>query len=119
MDHVSDFISSISKSLKCGTIRASKLCIDFRLDVFRYLFKDKGSGKLYERTDFNSEYFSEGWWFVQDKNGDGCCIDFPIKLRPVVKFSPKVYSKSSDGRIVEKLRSYSEMVHITLLKRRC
>ena len=37
LDHVSDFISSVSKSLKCGTIRASKFSIGFRLDVFRYL----------------------------------------------------------------------------------
>ena len=123
LDHVSDFISCIGKSLKCGTIRASKFCIDFRLDVFRYLFnskgKDKGSGKLYEKDDFNSDYFGEDWWFVVDKNGDGCCIDFPVELRPAVKFSPKVYSKSSDGTTVEKLRSYSEIVHVTLLKRRC
>lgn len=123
LDHVSDFISSVSKSLKCGTIRASKFSIEFRLDVFRYLFNSKGrargSGKLYEKDDFNSDYFGEDWWFVLDKNGDGCCVDFPMEMRTAVKFSPIMYSKCSDGRIVERLRSYSEIVYVILLKRRC
>lgn len=49
----------------------TKFCIDLRLDVFS---KEKGSGKLYENDDFNSDYFGEDWWFVMDKHGDGCCI---------------------------------------------
>lgn len=126
LDNVSNFISCVNKSLKAGTVKVYKFCVEFRLDAFRYLFHGKGSsqartsGMLYNQEDFTKEYFPEDWWIVLDKNGDGCCVDFPVELRPAVKFSSIMYTKcQSTDKLVQKPRSFSEIVYVTLLKKRC
>lgn len=115
---------AVANSLKVGCIRSNKFNVDFSLDVFRYLFNNKGSavvrgrGKLYKSSDFN-EQFPEGWSTLYDNLGDGCTIDFPIIMYPTIKYGPKSYCKKSDGSVVELARKFKEIVCISLLKKRC
>ena len=65
LDAVSCLTTAIISSLKWGIIRNRTFCLCFRRDVFRFLFKDSGRsvcrrpGKLYYRSDFCNEFFSE------------------------------------------------------------
>ena len=58
--------------------------LSFRRDVFNYLFKGKGKcvshkrGKMYDRSDFNSDYFNVDSFVYYNKFNEGCCVDFPI-----------------------------------------
>jgi len=63
------------------------------MDVFQFLFSDKGTtpptgrGKFYELEEFSSAYFPAGWHIVYDRLGDGCRVDFPIRLESKLKWS--------------------------------
>ena len=58
-DSVSNFLTGLSGSLKSGAIRKCQFTVEFRMDVFRYLFRDRGTkptrgvGKLYQKVDFS------------------------------------------------------------------
>ena len=99
--------------------------VDFNFDVFRFLFGNKGrtpskgKGLLYDKSDFASEFFHKDWDMVLDRLGDGCRVEFPVQLRPVIKFSKKCFVRDSDGVLIEKPRSFNETLCITLLKERC
>lgn len=125
LDCVSNFVSAVSASLKLGTVRLCKFSVEFRLDVFKFLFDGKGTtssrtaGKLYNRGDFDSKYFPEGWNTVCDKLGDGCEIEFPVQMDIHIKYGPKCYLKDSEGSFSLKPRSFSEVVIVTISKNRC
>ena len=99
--------------------------VDFNFDVFRFLFKDKGrtpskgQGLLYDKNDFASEFFHKDWDVVLDRLGDGCRVEFPVQLRPIVKFSKKCFFRGSDGILTEKPRTFNDIVCVTLFKQRC
>lgn len=90
-----------------------------------YLFGGKGSppasgrGKMYEECDFDSNLFPVDWYVAYDKLGDGCCIDFPVRMLPSIKWSRTVYSKAADGSLVPKAKTFSEMISVTVVKERC
>lgn len=75
---------AVEGSLRRGSIFNSKLTIGFRLDVFRYLFKDK---RDCSRDDFPEEFFPLDWDVVYNKIGDGCRIQYPVSLRPAIQWS--------------------------------
>ena len=56
-----------------------------------------GLGCWYENEDFNTEYFSS-WSKYHDKLGDGCTIDFPIRLHNKLKWSSRTFIKQDDGQ---------------------
>ena len=72
--------------LAVGAIRKCQFSVEFRMDVFRYLFRDRdtkatrGLGKLYQKVDFSEQFFSSEWDKVYDQLGDGCQVDFPIRM---------------------------------------
>ena len=124
-DNVSTLVSSIQSSLKLGVNRSCKFSLEFRMDVFRFLFSDKGTtpptgrGKFYELEEFSSAYFPAGWHIVYDRLGDGCRVDFPIRLESKLKWSSTVYSKQDDGTLLPKPRTFTEMIYVSLVKVRC
>ena len=71
MDNVSNFLSGLSGSLKSGAIRKCQFTVEFRMDVFRYPFRDRGTkptrglGKLYQKVDFSEQFFSEDLWMSE------------------------------------------------------
>ena len=111
----------IHKSLKSGINRNNRLELEFRTDVFRFLFSGKGRtppsgrGLFYDLKDFDTTYFSDNWHIVYDKLGDGCCVEFPLRLESRIKWSAVVYN--SDGSSKPKL--FNEMISVTLVKTRC
>ena len=37
------------------------------------------------------------WWYVANEHGDGVQIDFPMKAKPILSWSPKVFVRSTNG----------------------
>ena len=70
---------------------------------------------FYELEDFNTTYFSGDWHVVFDKLGDGCKVDFPLRIENKLKWSSLVYN--FDGSV--KSRIFTEMISVTIVKSRC
>ena len=58
-----------------------KFSVDFQFDVFKFLFSRKGKAhergmgmRVYEKEDFDTEFFSNGWDVTYDGLGNGCCM---------------------------------------------
>ena len=123
MDNVSNFMSGLSGCLKSGAIRKCQFTVEFRMDVFRYLFRDRGTkptrglGKLYQKVDFSEQFFSSEWDKVYDRLGDGCQVDFPIRMHSKLRWSPIVYTQGEDGMLVHKPQSFSEVVVLNVVKK--
>ena len=75
-------------------------------------------GCWYENEDFNTEYFPS-WSKCHDKLGDGCTIDFPIRLHSKLKWSSRTFIKQDDGTVMPKARSFEEVLVVNLVKKRC
>ena len=124
-DSISSLIVGIQSSLRRGINLNCKFNVEFRLDVFNYLFSGKGSlppsgrGKFYSLGDFNPMFFPVNWFIVYDKLGNGCEVDFPVRLESKLKWSPTVYDKLSNGTVVAKKKIFSEILVVTLVKKRC
>ena len=79
----------------------------FRTDVYMFLFGRKGKepshglGRWYEYEDFNTEYFPCNCSKCCDKLGDGCTIDFPIRLHSKLKWSPTTFIKQDDEQYAQ------------------
>ena len=90
-DSVSSLILGIQGSLRRGINLNCKFNVEFRVDVFSYLFSGKGSlplsgqGKLYNLDDFNPTFSPGNWFIVYDKLGNGCKVDFPVHLESKLK----------------------------------
>ena len=121
MDATSQLKAAVHKSLKSGVNKNNRLELEFRTDIFRFLFHGKGKtpptgrGLFYDLQDFDTTYFSDNWYIVYDKLGDGCRIDFPVRLESKIKWSSIVYN--FDGSV--KPRIFTEMIFVTLVKSRC
>ena len=119
-DASSHLIAAIQRSLKSGINCNNRLDLEFRTDVFRLLFSGKGRnppkgrGLFYDKNDFDTTYFKDDWYIAYDRLGDGCAIDFPIRLQSKIRWSPKVFN--ADGTV--KHRIFSEIICITLVKTR-
>ena len=117
---MSDFIAGLQCSLKSGVNLNCTFTIEFRTDVYRFLFGDKGhcahnkEGRLYSLDDFCKEYFCGEWYRCYDSLGDGCEVDFPIRLCSELRWSTAVYDKNC----VCKPRCYAEILTVTVIKNR-
>ena len=94
-------MTTIHKSLKSGINRNNRLDIEFRTDVFRFLFN--GNGRTPPRGrglffDFEQTYFGDNWYIQYDKLGDGCRIDFPVRLESRIKWSSVVYDPDGSAK---------------------
>lgn len=92
--------------------------LDFFL-IIRGKSPSKGRGLLYDKADFAPEFFPENWDVVFDRLGDGCQVDFPIKIITVLKYGKKCFKKNNDGSITEKPRTFYETLSVILFKKRC
>ena len=126
LDSTSAFCNAINRSLKMGVNKECRLTVNFHSDVFRFLFKDRGSeyphgkGRLYVLEDFNTTYFPTDWYRVNDRLGDGCKIDFPMRLLSKVKWSPTVYATHGESAAVHPKKKYFDEVCIAwVAKQRC
>jgi hypothetical protein len=68
-----------------------------RHDTFRYIFKDRGTLSRDKKhtmlcfEDFGrlERYLPKHWWYILDGIGQGKAIDFPLKLKAYLGWSPK------------------------------
>ena len=85
-----------------GVNKGCRLTVNFRT---RFLFKDKGSeyphgaGRLYTLDNFDTAYFPTDWYRVHDRLGDGCRVEFPLRVVSTVKWSPTVYVNNEERGI--------------------
>ena len=120
-------IQDARDSLACGILEQLKsksmlpTVIPFRHDVFRYFFGGKGEisnergAVLLEKSDFQICNFPRDWDKIADSIGDGLKIDFPVKLRPFLSWSPKTYILK-DGQVVVRPRYRPEKLSISICK---
>ena len=119
---VSSFKTEIYRSLKSGVNRLCSFNVLFRTDVFQYLFKGKGKDcphKLdlfYDLEDFNEAFFTSGWHAYYDRLGDGCAIDFPLRMHSKLQWSPIGYDKDPCGGLVSRKRSFKEVCSVSVVK---
>ena len=117
-DAVSSFRAAVDRSLKAGLNCNNRIEIEFRVDVFKYLFSGKGRtpptgrGLFYDLEDFDATFFTSNWYIAYDKLGDGCCVDFPIRLESKLKWSSVVFTSSR----TMKPKLFTEIICITLVK---
>ena len=87
------FATGILSALKNSSV--SPFYVHMYLDVWRYLTHGKGTPSqhrghvLYSKHDF--ERFAalpEYWWYYLDEHGEGKAVHFPIKIKPVLIWSP-------------------------------
>ena len=89
------FYNAIARALK----GKSTTPVDAQIDLYLQRCLRKGKGvqsehlgyKLYEKQDFCNLNLEESWWYHLDSNGEGRAISFPIKIKPVLLWSPKLY----------------------------
>ena len=71
--------------------------VDMQLDVWRYIVRDKGDasthqGHLLDKEEFcRLKFLPNNWWYFTDANGEGTAIEFPVKVKPVLSWSPKTH----------------------------
>ena len=125
LDSTSALTAAISRSLKMGVNRGCHISVNFRTDVFNFLFKYKGSeyshgpGRIFEREDLDMNFFSTDWYRVHDKLGDGCEVQFPIRLQSRLKWAQTVFIRDDQsGQIHPKNKTFEEVCVIWLVKQR-
>lgn len=117
------FAGRILSALKNSAI--SPFYVYIHLDVWRYLTCGKGTASqhrghvLCSKHDF--ERFTalpEHWWYYLDEHGEGRAVDFPIKIKPLLTWSPAHHIKRA-GRLVKAPRFPIEKLSVTMVKRAC
>ena len=95
------------------------------LDVWRYVVFGKGIPSqhnghyLYKMEDLSKfKYLPCNWWYNLDGDGNGTAVDFPIKAKPTLSWSPKKFLKT-DGGMVEAKRYPIEKVSLTIIRKSC
>lgn len=86
-------------------------------EIFRYVFNGKGiindSGiTLFSKEDFSLFNLPENWdKIIYTDKGEGRQIDFPVSLKPVLRWSKRHYV-CSDGKLTDAPRMPVELLKI-------
>ena len=108
-----------------GVNKGCRITVTFRTDVYKFLFGSKGadyqhgSGRVYNLEDFDTSFFPKDWYKVCDRLGDGCQVEFPVRLLSRVKWAETVYFRETDAdQIVPKQKRFKEVLTAWILKKR-
>ncbi|CAB4025927.1 Hypothetical predicted protein [Paramuricea clavata] len=92
-----DFMNVVQTSLKSKSV--SPVYVNMPLDVWRYITLNKGKKSdhkghmLYEKEHFDRfKGLPHDWYYVLNQHGEGICVDFPIKAKPIVSWSPSRFT---------------------------
>lgn len=117
---VGNFTSTLDRTLRKPCIADTKVKIQFRHDVYRYLFNNKTELVL---DDFDERYFPLGWNQCCKKHGRdnpsyfGHNIDFPLTVKLHLTWTGRNgFIKLPDGTVLQKPRTFLEMITVTLVK---
>lgn len=74
---------------------------------------------LFEKNDFaRLKHLPAHWWYFFNERSEGLAIDFPIKVKPVLSWTPAHFFKK-DGKLCQASRFPMEKISITIVKRPC
>lgn len=97
------------------------------LESFRYFFNDKGTNfpngsKKLEAVDFCRLVLPTEWYsFIYSVTGDGRVIEFPISIKPVIRWTKKCYTCTgihNSKKLVPGLRKPIEVWRIEFCTKR-
>lgn len=110
---------AVSQALKAPRTRQT-LCIEFRQDVFAFLFGGKGTKRgiwtVLAEKDFPKEFFPVHWDKMLDLHGQGTKIHYPVKVRHFISWSPKGFLISTSNTVTDAPGAYQEKVSIGIVK---
>ena len=125
-----DDIQDATEALHCGILEHLKsksslsTVISFKHRHFSFIFKNKGqksndSGHiLLEKEDFSRCHFLNQWDMIVEELGDGVKIDFPVKVRLFLSWSPKNHTMAGES-IVPLPRYRPEKLSLSFCKGAC
>ena len=94
------------------------------LDVWRHSTFGKGIPSqhpghvLLAKCDMTRfKYLPDNWYYTANEKGGGIEIDFPLKARPVLSWSPKVFIKGVNGKMVAANRFPREKICLTIIRK--
>ncbi|CAB4012183.1 Hypothetical predicted protein [Paramuricea clavata] len=117
-----NFFEAISKCLKSKSVLSTDANID--LDVQRWMWQGKGIAsehkgyKLYNLHDFCNLDLPETWWYYLDHHGEGKALNFRIKMKSILSWTPKRFI-FEDGQLKQAKRLPIIRVKIHFCKRAC
>ena len=92
------FSEAILGILKCKAFQATySVKISLNHDILRYMFNGRGKSSadgmcmIYKESDFKKLCLPHFWHCYLDQLGQGVSIKFPLKLKPIVRFSKKAF----------------------------
>lgn len=118
-----NFYHAMLTSVKGKSSAPVDLQIDF--DVQRYLWGDRGvylntlDTNFYNKEDFlHFTSLPESWWYYLDLHGQDKAVDFPLKMKPLLSWTPVQYIKEN-GMLKQAPQAPVEKVIIHFCKKAC
>lgn len=118
-----DFVNGIQTSLKAKSL--ATVYIRMGLDMWRYITQKRGIASehkgytMYQKEDFSRfKDLPSDWYYYLDQHGQGTAIDFPVKAKPVLSWTPARYH-SVDGRLEKAKRMPIEKIAVTFARKAC
>ncbi len=112
-----NFAAGILSALK--TVSIFPFYIHMKLNVWRYITYKKGTASqhqghvLYSKEDFQwFKTLPNHWWYCVDKHGEGKAVDFPIKIKAVLSWSP-VQHISKSGKLIKAPRYPAKVLNFS------
>ena len=118
------FLSAVKRQLK-SKVLDPLFTMEFGHDIFRYIFKDKGSpcnvpaSVMLYKEDFERMRLPASWHYTLDKDGEGHSVEFPIRAKSILKRSRKEYIVNTSGVLVQGPVYLFEMVQFYMTKNPC
>jgi hypothetical protein len=94
-------------------------------DIFRYLVRGKGypsnvpGATMLDKDDLVRFALPSSWFYTLDKFGDGYCVEFPVRAKPVLRRSSKDFVVNNDGILIQSPTYIFEMATFYITKRPC
>ena len=71
---------------------------------------------LYIMDAFDKEHFPADWYRVCDKFGDGCQVEFPVRMVSRLKWAKTIYTNNGD--VIEPKKKYFDICLVWIVKQR-
>ena len=94
------------------------------MDTWRYISHNKGTisehRKFYERDELTKfKYLPDHWWLFMNEHGEGKAIDFPMKIKHVLSWTPAHYVDTKGNKLIHANRIPLEKLCITTARKSC
>lgn len=118
-----EFAVGVVSCLKSASF--SPIYLPMRLDVWRFVVHQRGKESnhrghlMLEKNDVSRlKFLPNNWWYFLNENGEGKAVDFPIKVKPVLSWSPLTFELCK-GKLCQAPRMPLEKLKLYILKRPC